>query len=124
MKTNKNIYVYLILALICIALYFLFHFIPNKKLEKDHRYTIATIIKIEMPLEGGEMADIHYYVYNETFKSSFTIDPNSSKKYKRGDRVYVKFFPKDPSVSELVFEKCVSDSIQKIPIEGWDKLPE
>jgi len=122
-KLNGKAIVYSFFALICVACFIFFHIIPNRKLEKEHRYTLARVIGFEMPVEGGEMAKIEFFVNNKRYTSSFTIDAYGNKKYKKGDRIYLEFYPQDPSIGHLIFDKIVNDTTEYIPIDGWSRIP-
>ena len=42
--------------------------------------------------------------------------------YKKGERVFIKYYSLDPNESEIIPDKYVSDKLT-IPLNGWDTLP-
>jgi len=120
-KNNLRIIIVIIFCLLCI-----FMIIKNnkddKKLEKNHRFTIATIIDIR-GVDGGPLADFTYYVNDKLYKSYLIIGDQAGK-VKVNQRIYLKYCTEEPNITETLLSPPVSDSIKKAPVNGWDTLPD
>ena len=119
-KNNLRIIIVIIFCLLCI-----FMIIKNnkddKKLEKNHRFTIATITDIR-GADGGPLADIKYSINGKLYKGYLAIGTDGDK-IKVNKRIYLKYYTEDPNIGETLLDPPVNDSIKEAPVNGWDKLP-
>ena len=97
--------------------------IRDKKLESKHKYTIGFLKKFVWPAEGGEMADVYFFVNHSTYRPSFTLNQGDKQKYKIEQRFFIKFNPDDPDICEILFDKVVPDTMTHFKIAGWDSIP-
>ena len=109
-----------IVAAVCIFL-IIKNIVENYKLEKDFRFTIAIIGEISSAAEGDADAKIVYHVNKKTFKGSCVIGIYPYVKPKQ--RYYIKFYPRDPRIVDVLFDMPVPDSIKEAPDGGWEVLP-
>lgn len=94
----------------------------SQRLEGNHRYTVATVKGFEWPAEGGRDAAISYQVNGSYFKGSVS-ENQGNKQFKIGDRLFIEFYPPDPDLSQMVYNKDVPDTLINIPVNGWDSIP-
>ena len=94
----------------------------TKKLNSSHKYTIGFLRKRDWPADGGEMGTIYYYLKGVTYRAGFTL-PQDKSKYKLDSRFFVKYYPEDPEICELLFEEYMPDTMTHYPDNGWDSLP-
>lgn len=87
--------------------------------QKDGRYTIATVYKIE-GARGGSKIHIEYYVEEIRYTGSYISDRKIDKKI--GRRFFLQYLPSQPSRC-YIEGILVPDSITKAPPEGWKELP-
>ena len=110
---------------ICVGcvFYYFFYYTPHKKLECSHRYTIATISKFDFPADGGECAEILYYINNKGYNSIIGLSSEDKLHYKIGTRFFIEYYPNDPNTSALVLDKIVPDTLLNVPANGWKSIP-
>ncbi len=94
-----------------------------KMLEANHRYTVGKVIKRSFPAEGGEMRDFDYYAKGKYYYGSFNINGFEERGPQIGERLYISFYPPDPSICGIMHDKLVPGTIGKAPPDGWDSLP-
>ncbi|MGN6438280.1 MAG: hypothetical protein ACTHMM_17190 [Agriterribacter sp.] len=93
---------------------------PNKLKHGKVRYTIATILGLSHPSDGGSDIDFVFKVNGKTYKGFF----NAYKRHEqKGDRVLVRFLEKNPAIHELVHDMSLPDSTVLVPESGWETLP-
>lgn len=122
MKLNTLITI-LIIAAICSVCYYYLNYLPDKKFESEFRYGVVTISGFDFPADGGEVAEIYYYVNNKRYKSIINMTYNDKVNYKVGTKLYIKYSPKDPNIFKLVDDIKVPDTLKTIPTNGWDSIP-
>lgn len=68
----------------------------------------------------------YYYVDNVKYESDEPYNPNKHKIIETGGQYYVKYNYLDPSSSEIMLDVPVRKglSINTVPINGWDSIPE
>jgi|ERR1700752_249631 len=123
MKDKKQIIqdvlvVLVIIIIICFVVYY-----PQRNVYKNHRYTVATITDIKSTLNGDPEAIITYTLNSKVYNGSISSYKGGGVFYKKGDRVFVEYYPLNPDECNLVEGKYVSDKLINIPSDGWDKLP-
>lgn len=106
-----------------IMLVYFFIYIPSSNLEKSHRFSIGEIIKIESSVDGDPCAVMFYNVNSIRYRGTFSWNKGNGNYYKVGERVFVKYYTKDPKNSEVVFNVVVPDTLKLIPLNGWEKVP-
>lgn len=121
-RGKNNVIVFSIIVALVTILYLTLDYFPSKKLSENHRYTVATIVKITYPSEGGPSARIDYVVKNKHYSSFFDFNWDD-KNYVVGKRMYISFNPDDPEISSVIFDTSVPDTLTIIPPEGWIKIP-
>lgn len=123
MRLNKIILkLFLVIGLI-IASYYVLIVLPEKKLEKNHLYTIVTITDFEASSEGGVEPNFIFSYKSRTYHGSFPIITGYKGKYKVGSRLFFKFSPENPDFGQIIYDIDVPDTLVN-PDEGfWKKLP-
>ena len=89
-------------------------------LNKNRRFTIATIEKVE-GTKGGRQALFFYYYNDKKYYGSGSSDMISMNM--RDHRFFLILNKNNPSSCKLLIESPVPDSIKIAPIRGWDSLP-
>lgn len=93
------------------------------ELKMNHRYTVGTIIGFQQTSKGIYV-DYEFKVNSVTFTSA-KQPTNEGPASRREGRYYVKYLPRDPSaISDILWDKPVSEKIVDIPINGWEEIPE
>ena len=124
-RPDKKIALYVFILVFGVTIWF-FTYRQNrrdKKLESKHKYTIGFLKKFDIPADGGEMADVHFFVNGSTYRPSFTLNQGDKEKYKIEHRFFIKFYPEDPDICEILFDKNVPDTMTHFNTTGWDSLP-
>jgi hypothetical protein len=109
---------------VLVGIFIKFGIIDHKRLYNNHRFTIATITRIESSDSGGPLADFYYVVMGKKYTGYLIL--GNKKDVKVGDRYYIKFYPPNPNTENLIMDKPVPISIrtENAPVEGWATLPE
>lgn len=105
-----------LLLWICIVVYY-----NSQKLKRESKISIGTVTKYKL----YKLRYDYYYNFNvNNIKYIGAIHGESLKPNDViGKRFYVRFYPLDPNISEILFDYPVSDSTIYAPVEGWKKLP-
>jgi hypothetical protein len=122
MKSNSLNTIIFLICIGCVCYYY-FSYLPDKKLEKEFKYSIATIFNFDFPADGGEVAEIKYFINNTTYKGVVNMTYDDKVNFKIGTRFFIKYYPKDPNIFTLISDIKISDTITHIPINGWDSIP-
>ncbi|PIE50882.1 MAG: hypothetical protein CSA38_00940 [Flavobacteriales bacterium] len=97
------------------------NFDKKEKLNKNIKYTIAKIEKIEMG--GKNWSNCTYYI-NGTISNSYTkIITDSEKGNFLGKKFLVKFDSLNLKNSKILLEYPILDSVP-IPLNGWKEVPQ
>jgi len=113
--------------LVCVIGFMVFKYYDGnekeKKLEANHRYTIAVLTRYSSST-FGEKLFFSYDVQGRQIKNrenqSLTKEEfNKLKEF----RYYVMYWPQEPDVCVLFLNLPVPDSIKNIPPDGWKKIP-
>jgi hypothetical protein len=92
----------------------------NQLLEKEGKFTLARIKKIEGAHSGRYVTiEFHYngHIYDSEGKNE-TIPLNWI-----GEKIFIKFLPSDPIECEYYDRIEIPDSILNLPPTVWDSLP-
>lgn len=120
-RNNRDkIIIYSVIAAFLLAVYLALDYLPSRRLEKEHKYTIARVTDISWPSEGGPTAHIDYVVDGKRYNSIFDFNWDD-KNFFVGRLLYVSFSPKDPDLCKVILDKAVTDSFP--PSKGWERLP-
>lgn len=122
MMINRQILMLIGLGLLAFIIYIFTVVIPSQELEKEYKYTVGTVFKIENPSRGSKVANFSYRYKQRSYLSFFRIRLPRDKKVSEGFRIFIKFSPNDPENISLIHEKVVPDSLVA-PDEGWEILP-
>lgn len=102
------------------VLYFFLTVIPERVLNRNHRFTIGYIIRIESQSEGGPTATFYYHYNRRTFSGVFDVEYGG--RFKKGSLIAVKFCPADPENAMVLVDSIVPEN-GEIPENGWKKYP-
>jgi len=93
------------------------------ELKMNHRYTVGTITGYQRTSKGL-FVDYEFKVNSVTFTSTKRTTNDGPSNIREG-RYYVKYLPRDPSaISDILWDKPVSEKLDDIPINGWAEIPE
>ena len=90
-------------------------------LNRNSRYTICTVYEVEAAATGSPHARMNYQYKGKMYKGFFEVD--KIDKNLIGRRYFIKFYPKNPKISKVLFDIDVSNKFVEIPPDGWDSLP-
>jgi hypothetical protein len=93
----------------------------NIQLSRNHRYTIGVTTGSRTTPKGVRI-DFAFSVDNKTYKASKNPDRNSI--IDSAGRYYVEFYPDDPSINDILWERIVPSTIIVAPTDGWRSIPE
>lgn len=119
---KKEAKVILGLLLFFILFYLFFNYIPSRNLEKNHRYTIAEIVRFETQSEGAKEAKIVYSFKGVNYHGSFPLLWGYENKFVVGQRVFIKFHSENPNNAKVEYDIQVPDSLFD-KNDGWKKIP-
>ena len=92
------------------------------QLKSNPMYTVTVTVKQIRTLKNGLQIDHYYFVNGEKYEERYSKDERLSIIYP-GGRYLVKFSTEHPSVSEVLWNKPVPDSVKEVPINGWETPP-
>ena len=84
------------------------------------RYTIGITIKTYWTISNGKRVDFRYTVKNNAYENE---DMYGYECKVPNGRYFVKYDTKDPSISKLIQNEPVPDSIKVSPPDGWKEIP-
>ncbi|WP_266205309.1 hypothetical protein [Pontibacter kalidii] len=88
-------------------------------LNEYHRYTIGVATEIYWTVASGKKLRFEYVVNGESYFRSNRYNDRS----RVPGRYFVKFSAERPSISEILQDIPVPDSIIAAPSEGWQEIP-
>ena len=94
------------------------------KFEKKGRYTIGIFNKYLYKSAGAYDIFFSYKVKNTMFKNRTNYPSDDFDGSEVGKRFIVKYIEDEESLSYILLEYPVPDSIKEAPPEGWKKKPE
>ena len=94
--------------------------IKQHQLRTYPRYTIGTTTGAYWTLGSGKQVEYIYVTNNQIHKLSNEHEYDSKV---IGGRYFVKYDTEDPSISKLLQDKPVPDSIKTAPPDGWKEIP-
>jgi len=119
---KKNLRIIIIISFCSLCIFMIIkNWNDNKKLEKNHKFTIGTINEIR-GAKGGPIAVFTYNVNGKLYTGDLIIGDQSGR-VKENQRVYLKYCTEEPDLTETILYPPVTDSIKYVPANGWDKLP-
>ena len=83
---------------------------------ENYQYTEATIYKISYPVDGGPDTEFKYIVNNIEYKDYIPFDSRYSKP-KVGDKYVLKYYPPNPKIARLLYEKPITTNGPEILIK-------
>jgi hypothetical protein len=119
---KKETKVILGLLLFFITFYFILNFIPSRNLENNYRFTLAEIIDFETQSEGSIEAKIVYNIKGVSYNGSFPLVWGYEKKFKIGQKVFVKYYTLNPKNAQINYDLNVNDSLAKKGGD-WKEIP-
>lgn len=94
----------------------------NSILSKKSVFTIGEIKKIQYFISGEPMAVIEFKCKGTKNEVGANLGSDIKRERKIGDRLFIQFSPKDPTIYRALEEPKVPDSLIA-PDNGWDKIP-
>jgi len=110
------------IGIVIIPVLLILFFWRKHELNAGSRYTITTTIRQFRTLKSGLIIEHFYFVNNKKYVETYNKNEYLNIIYPNG-RYLVKFAKSYPSISEVLWEKPVPDSIKEPPPEGWEHLP-
>jgi hypothetical protein len=101
-----------------------FYFIhnKNKKLNNSCRYTIGVPYIYQVNSETSNSLRYYYYVGNKRYEGEALGSIDKCNRCLLYKRFYVKYYPEDPKISELLLDYSVPDSIREALKHGGDSI--
>lgn len=94
----------------------------NYRLGKESKFTIIQIERKQYFDNGDPMAHFHLNYQNKIYDLGFTIHNAFNGDLNEGDRLFIQFSPKDPTVFKVLEEPKVPKNLIA-PENGWDSIP-
>ena len=120
---KKQILIDTSVILIVVLVFAFFAYYPHRNVTKNHKYTIATVTDIEGTLNGDPDAIFTFTIGGRKYSGAGSSYIGEGVSLKKGDRLFVEFYPLDPNECLMLKEKYVSDKLTQIPSMGWDTIP-
>lgn len=117
---KHTIFTYFGLAILPALL--VYHLWRRHQLAKSYSYTITETKKQISTLKNGLKITHVYYVDGITYNTDYSKNESLDIVYP-GARYLVRFSNNRPSISEVLWDKPVPDSIRTAPQKGWRKMP-
>jgi alpha-beta hydrolase superfamily lysophospholipase len=92
-----------------------------KKVSKYAKYTIGITGSPFLTLKSGFLMEYDFSLNGKNYYGSAQY--NQDKTIAPGGRYFVRYDSLDPSLSYLLDEFPVPDSITNAPLNGWGKIP-
>lgn len=112
--------------LLIVLLILLFNFYDDwmieSELDKRSVFTIGEIEKIHYFDNGEPRADLKFGFKGKKNKAGAYLGGDIKKSNKIGDRLFIQFSPKDPTVFKVLEEPKVPKNLIA-PENGWDSIP-
>ncbi|MCU0376188.1 MAG: hypothetical protein MUF24_12855 [Chitinophagaceae bacterium] len=80
------------------------------KLNKNHRFSIATIYKISYPADGGPDAEFQFCVNQLIYKDYISFNLNE-RKIELGNKFLLKYYPPNPKIARILLDNPFDSSI-------------
>ena len=98
----------------------------TSKLIKNHLFTIGLVHRLVDKGRGGIYLLYKFKVNSKHYESQVPATALSVKKNRDilNKRFLVMFYPKNPKLNRIMFDKLVLDSLLEAPPEGWRKEPD
>lgn len=94
----------------------------NSELNNESRFTIIEVEKKQYFDSGDPMAHFHLKYEDKTYDLGFAIDNSFNREVNEGDRLFIQFSPKDPTVFKVIDYPMVPKTMIA-PESGWDSIP-
>lgn len=94
----------------------------NSELEKKSVVTIGEIEKILHFDNGEPRAELVFVFKGKKNKAGAYLGSDIKKSNKIGDRLFIQFSPKDPTVFKVLEDPKVPKALVA-PENGWDSIP-
>lgn len=111
----------LIVFLILLSIFY-YEWKIDSELEKKSVFTIGKIEKIHYFDNGEPQAELNFLFKGKENKAGAYLGSDIKKSNKIGDRLFIQFSPKNPSVFKVLDEPKVPESLIA-PENGWDSIP-
>lgn len=98
-------------------------FINTPKFQKKGKYTVGLLYKYRSTKGGGRQAFFMYSVNGKDFKERSSVSSKDLNDNDIGKRFIVKYVEGEESLSNLLLQYPVPDSIKSAPPNGWKELP-
>lgn len=93
------------------------------KFEQQGRYTIGKLNKLGFTKSSGYYTFFTYSVNDKDFKERSGIEYNDFIKEDIGKRFLILYIENEESLSNILLQYPVPDSIKSTPPNGWKELP-
>ncbi|WP_343748897.1 hypothetical protein [Fluviicola sp.] len=94
----------------------------NSELNNGSRFTIIKVEKKQYFDNGDPMAHFYLKYENKTYDLGFTIDNSFNREVNEGDRLFIRFSTKDPTVFKIIDYPMVPKNTIA-PENGWNSMP-
>jgi hypothetical protein len=120
---DKKTVIGIVLLILIVVMYYLYANLPNNELEKDGRFTLLEIAKIESHSDSSPIVNYEFYVNNKVIKGNCLMDIEmEDRNVKEKSRYFVKYLPRDPNIHRILFDKNAPKNLEA-PIKGWKNIP-
>lgn len=93
------------------------------KFEQQGRYTIGKLNKVGFTKSSGYDAFFTYSVNHKAFKGRSGIEYKDFTREDIGKRFLILYVENEESLSNILLQYPVPDSIKSAPPNGWEELP-
>jgi hypothetical protein len=121
MMDNNRLKIWVTTIFFSFVLFWLFKIAYDDfRLSQNQRYTIGTTIGWKRTGKGP-VIKYKFSVQGQSFESSGSSGSDTIEL--EGGRYFVRFLPKDPTVSRIILDMPVPPNIVAAPTEGWRDIP-
>ena len=114
---QRNVIVFIVIIItICLTVYIA----QNILINRCYRIVIGTIIKKSSVFDSYETKLTLNFHYNNEIITTTSMDNENGR---IGERCFLKIACAYPKHSEAYWNIKIPDTLQYIPVNGWDKIP-
>lgn len=121
---NRSAVIQTLIITLVVGLMLINYFSKHNKLKNEQRYTIGTVYGFNKTGRGGTDILFKFTVNAKEYKGSRISPFTRDERLELLDKKFiVKFYPKNPKINGIEFNKMLTDSLLKPPPQGWKEVP-
>lgn len=121
---KKSYLIHSLWAVLILILIFSNDYLKSRKLKNEHYYTIGRVYGFTKENRGGIDILFNFDVKGKMYEGKILSTTSKQERLSLlNKRFLVIFYPKNPKINSILFDKLIIDSLLVAPSEGWSELP-